>query len=64
MVTQEDLKPDAEFKVIANKGGHEFRIGEVVRFSHDDGDESLSLVCYHLDGSDYWYMYPEELEVI
>lgn len=50
------------YKVVANTGGHEFFIGEQVRFSHMDDDDEI--VCYHKDGSDYWYMYDDELEEV
>jgi hypothetical protein len=63
MVRREDMVEQGHYRVIANNSGHEFRIGEIVRFSFDDGDESLSLVCYDLDGTEFWYMNPEELEV-
>lgn len=59
-----DLVKDGIYEVVANNHAHEFEIGEHVRFAYDDGDAVLSLVCYNLDGSDYWFMTPEELEPV
>lgn len=64
MVDRDNLEEGKEYRVIANTGGHEFEIGEIVRFMYDDGDDDIQLACQYLDGHDYWYMNPEELEEI
>lgn len=63
MVKREDLQTDKPYRVISNKSGHMFEIGEIVTFRGFDNDE-LELICDKLDKSDYWYMYTSELEEI
>ena len=47
-------------RVIASYFWHEFSIGEiVVRVDEDDEGRFDSL-----DGSDYWYVHPDEYEIV
>lgn len=47
-------------KVVDNINNHGFSIGEVVRYVGGPGEDGFEYV----DGSDFWFMEPEEYEVI
>ena len=47
-------------KIIDNNSGHEFSIGEVVRYVGELADDEFE----HLDCSDYWFVGPEDYEII
>ena len=54
-----DVPVGTRVQVIANSSGHEFSIGEIV--VRTDDDES----CFDsLDGSDFWYLDPDEYEIV
>ena len=48
-------------KVTANKSGHYFEAGQIVRIIHLDEDGSLD-ECESLDGKESWYMDNDEVE--
>lgn len=64
MVNRENMVQGDLYRVVENTGGHEFPIGEIVRFVYDDGDDDLNLVCQDIDGNDTWYLSENELEEV
>ena len=57
---ESDVPVGTRVRVIANSLGHKFSIGEiVVRVDEDDEDRFDSL-----DGSDFWYLDPDEYEIV
>jgi hypothetical protein len=57
---ESDVPVGTRVQVIANYSGHEFPIGEiVVRVDEDDECRFDSL-----DGSDFWYLDPDEYEIV
>jgi hypothetical protein len=47
-------------KVVDNVSGHEFRIGETVKFRGGVGQDEFE----YLDGSDYWFLVPEDYNLL
>ena len=57
---ESDVPVGTLVQVIANYSGHEFSIGEiVVRVDEDDEGRFDSL-----GGSDFWYLDPDEYEIV
>lgn len=57
---ESDVPVGTRVQVIANSSEHEFSIGEiVVRVDEDDECRFDSL-----DGSDFWYVSPDEYEIV
>ena len=64
----EDLVQGNIYKVVGNRSAHTFDIGQHVIFRGPDAYDAIvgkqTIICDELDKSDYWYMFPDELEEI
>ena len=61
--TLKELEVGKQYRITKRLHGHEFDIGTVVVIVSDaDGDGEYKAEL--LDGSDYWYIQPEEVEEI
>lgn len=50
-------------RIVAEHGGHGFEVGEVVMLT-ETHEGSFDFRADDLDGSDYWYVYKDEIEPI
>lgn len=57
---ESDVPVGTLVQVIANYLGHEFSIGEIVVRVDEDDEGRFD----YLDGSDYWYLSPDEYEIV
>jgi hypothetical protein len=67
-MTQEELnklKKGDKCKIVNDTSGHSFPMGEIVKFGNMDTLEGrLSAIFTTLDDTDYWWVYPEDVEKI
>lgn len=61
------LEIGKEYRIIKELHGHGFYIGEVVRvtdYGGGDVEDASSYIATHLDGSNSWWIHPEEVEEV
>jgi hypothetical protein len=66
-VKQPNFKVGDNVKVLKQIHGHCFKIGEIVEIEEikviNTDNQILELKCCLLDGSDYWYLSEDEVEL-